>query len=126
MTPEANDALHRVMADYPAVKWTADGPDTVILYFENSKVFVFLSTEEGGLDEAKARRELDVIIGALTDVLAPAAPEGEPEPGGVPADEAPPADVVSPEPAADPPAEESAPEPQPPVDPEPAPLPPEV
>jgi hypothetical protein len=116
MTPEANDALHRIEADYPSVKWTQDGPDTVILYFEHIRAYVFLCSDAMSLDEARTRAELDALLAVTTvtpvEELEPVVVlEGEPMTGK---------SFVIPAP------EESPPEPVPASDPEPAPLPPEV
>lgn len=74
MTPEANDALHRVQALHPYVKWVEDDGD-VILYREDSKAFVFL-VMGGALVEEKALAELEALAAELAGVQA--APEPDP------------------------------------------------
>lgn len=114
MTPEANAALHAIQADYPAVRWTHDGPDTVILYFEHIKAYVFLCSEAQPLDEARARAELDALLGVTSvtpdEALESAPEEPAPPPAPDPADP-----LVPPTPANDVPAPDG-PAPTPPAE----------
>lgn len=90
MTPEVNEALHRVQRDFPDVRWVEDDGD-VILYREGSPRFYFL-TEGGALREDDVRAELDGEEAPVSEG-APAAPEVlEEQPTPEPAADAP--DVV--------------------------------
>lgn len=100
MTPEANDALHRVQAAHPYVKWVEEDGD-VILYREDSKAFIFL-VMGGALLEEKAMADLEALDAMLRGAPVTITPD---------ADVLDPAAIAAEQAAADlPPPEESPPE----------------